>query len=200
MENNNVSREAHRKRKSKESETSQQREARLARERERKRQKKMQETSEEREVHMSRERDRKQNEREMETNEQYEERLNYQRHFREQIKQQNLSRIIEELDPIIDTQGNCKLKGLTKIEEMLIAQVFPVMSVYRLRGGQLGYRGNVINFLQDVREFTTRLPRHPSSLDILIVCRQSGDLTSFRDFNVRRAKISRALYWLKANN
>ncbi|CAG8761019.1 22522_t:CDS:2, partial [Dentiscutata erythropus] len=107
MENNNVSREARRKRKSKESETSQQREARLARERERKWQKKMQETSEEREVRMSRERDRKRKEREMKTNEQHEERLNYQRYFREQIKQQNLSQIIEELDPIIDTQGNC---------------------------------------------------------------------------------------------
>ncbi|CAG8807182.1 13042_t:CDS:1, partial [Dentiscutata erythropus] len=269
MKNNSVSREARRKRKSKKSKTSQQRKARLAHECERKWQKKMQKTSEECEVRMSRERDRKRKEREMETNEQHEEYLNYQRHFREQIKQQNLSRIIEELDPIINTQRNCshhqtdinttnieavfsaelteidrdllkkfrtkmnnlkhtlcpvcnkcfpsivlvkgecrccynekstpkkfsaennmdpsdmpkELKGLTEIEEMLIAQVFPVMSVYRLRGGQLGYRGNVINFPQDIREFTTRLPRHPSSLDILIVRRQSGDSTSFRDFN-----------------
>jgi hypothetical protein len=29
-----------------------------------------------------------------------------------------------------------ELKGLTEIEEMLIAQVFSVMTVYRLRGGQ----------------------------------------------------------------
>ncbi len=28
-----------------------------------------------------------------------------------------------------------ELQGLTEIEEMLIAQVFTVMSVYRLRGG-----------------------------------------------------------------
>ena len=35
-----------------------------------------------------------------------------------------------------------ELKGLTEIEEMLIAQVFTVMTVYRLRGGQTGYRGN----------------------------------------------------------
>ncbi|PKC56912.1 hypothetical protein RhiirA1_499427 [Rhizophagus irregularis] len=51
-----------------------------------------------------------------------------------------------------------ELQGLTDIEEMLIAQVFTVMSVYRLRGGQNGYKGNVINFPQDVREFTRRLP------------------------------------------
>ena len=39
-----------------------------------------------------------------------------------------------------------ELQGLTEIEEMLIAQVFTVMSVYRLRGGQHGYCENVINF------------------------------------------------------
>src|SRR5579859_7372235 len=47
-----------------------------------------------------------------------------------------------------------ELKGLSEIEEMLIAQVFVVMSVYRLRGGQNGYRGNVINFPQDIHGFT----------------------------------------------
>ena len=62
-----------------------------------------------------------------------------------------------------------ELKGLSKIEEMLIAQVFTVMTVYRLQGGQTGYRGNVINFPQDIHGFTTRLPRHPSSLDVLVI-------------------------------
>ncbi len=62
-----------------------------------------------------------------------------------------------------------ELEGMTEIEEMLIAKVFTVMSVYRLRGGQYGYRGNVINFPQDVEEFTTRLPREPSSLEVLVV-------------------------------
>ena len=94
-----------------------------------------------------------------------------------------------------------ELKGLTEIEEMLIAQVFTVMSVYRLRGGQNGYRGNVINFPQDIQEFTKRLPRNPSSLEILLVRRQSGnDPTGFRDFIVRRSKVENALLWLKANN
>ena len=62
-----------------------------------------------------------------------------------------------------------ELQGLTDIEEMLIAQVFTVMSVYRLRGGQHGYRGNIINFPQDVQEFTTHLPRQPSTLNVLVV-------------------------------
>ena len=62
-----------------------------------------------------------------------------------------------------------ELQDLTEIEEMLIAKVFTVMSVYRLRGGQYGYRGNVINFPQDIQEFAERLPRHPLSLEVLLV-------------------------------
>ena len=94
-----------------------------------------------------------------------------------------------------------KLKELSEIEEMLIAQVCAVMSVYRLRGGQLGYRGNVINFSQDIQDFTTQLPRHPLSLDVLVVRRKSAnDPTAFRDFIVRRSKVFRALIWLKENN
>jgi hypothetical protein len=40
-----------------------------------------------------------------------------------------------------------ELQGLTEIEEILIAQIFPaVISVYCLHEGQYSYRGNVINF------------------------------------------------------
>ena len=50
-----------------------------------------------------------------------------------------------------------ELKDLMKIEEMLITKAFTVISVYRFRGGQYGYRGDVINFLQNINEFTTHL-------------------------------------------
>ena len=63
-----------------------------------------------------------------------------------------------------------ELKGLTEIEEMLIAQVFTVMTVYRLRGGQNGYK-----------EFTEWLSRDPSSLDVLVIRRESAnDPTAFQ--------------------
>ena len=94
-----------------------------------------------------------------------------------------------------------ELQDLTEIEEMLITQVFSMISVYRLREGQHGYRGNVINFPQDVQEFATKLPQNPSLLDVLVICHQSAsNLEAYRDFNVRRAKIAHALYWLKENN
>jgi hypothetical protein len=90
-----------------------------------------------------------------------------------------------------------ELQGFTEIEKMLIVQIFPIISVYCLREGQYSYRGNVINFPQDIHEFTTRLPRYPSSLDVLVVRQQSADGSAFRDFNVRRDKIAQALSWLK---
>ncbi|PKY46255.1 hypothetical protein RhiirA4_300765, partial [Rhizophagus irregularis] len=94
-----------------------------------------------------------------------------------------------------------ELKDLTKIEEMLIAQTFPIISVYYLHGGQYGYSGNVINFPQDIGKFVSRLPRHPSTLDTLVVRRSSAERsTSFRDFRVCRDKVRKALCWLKENN
>ncbi|GBB90825.1 hypothetical protein RclHR1_17900007 [Rhizophagus clarus] len=42
-----------------------------------------------------------------------------------------------------------ELKSLTEIEEMLISQIFLIVSVYYLRGGQYAYSGNFINFPQD---------------------------------------------------
>ncbi len=51
-----------------------------------------------------------------------------------------------------------ELRDLTEIEKMLIARVFPMMSIYKLRRGQHGYHGNVINFPQDIQELATKLP------------------------------------------
>ena len=53
-----------------------------------------------------------------------------------------------DMDPgIVPSQ----LEGLTQIEEMLIARVCPIMSVYRKHGGQRGYRGHVLNLPQDIQ-------------------------------------------------
>ncbi|GBC15565.1 ATP-dependent DNA helicase PIF1 [Rhizophagus irregularis DAOM 181602=DAOM 197198] len=93
-----------------------------------------------------------------------------------------------------------ELRDLTEIEEMLIARIFPIVSVYCLRGGQYAYRGNVINFPQNVEEFATQLPRNPSSLDVLIVRRKSANSLIYKNFTVHRTKVTRALCWLKQNN
>ena len=43
-----------------------------------------------------------------------------------------------------------ELKGLTQIEEMLIAWAIPIMKVYIKPGGQRGYSGHCINMPQQV--------------------------------------------------
>ena len=57
-----------------------------------------------------------------------------------------------------------QLQNLTQVEELLIASVVPMMSVYRLPYGQYGYSGHVhvLNLPQDVSSFACKLPRTTS--------------------------------------
>ena len=43
-----------------------------------------------------------------------------------------------------------ELQNLNDIEQLLIAQVHPIISLWKIRGAQYAYSGNVINFRQDV--------------------------------------------------
>lgn len=90
-------------------------------------------------------------------------------------------------------------QNLSLVEEMLIAHICPIMCIYRKHGGQHGYKGHVINFPQDIKEFLRKLPCNVSDLTILIVHRRGADNTH-KDFRVRRARVLGALYWLKQNN
>ena len=90
-----------------------------------------------------------------------------------------------------------ELQGLTQVEEMLIAQIFLIVSVYYLHSGQYAYHGNVINFHQDVLEFTTRLLHCSSLLDVFLVCHRFLVGRAFKDFNVHHSVMFCALTWLK---
>lgn len=79
---------------------------------------------------------------------------------------------------------------------MLIVQIFSVISVYCLCGGQYAYKGNIINFPQDVHKFTTQLPRHPSSLDVL----KYVSILQMDQHSETLMKSAQALFWLKMNN
>ena len=92
-----------------------------------------------------------------------------------------------------------ELKDLSMVEEQLIAMVHPVISVYRIRGQQYGYSGQVINFPQQVSDIAQKLPRPISELSsVLIVRRQNA--TGYVDFRVRRDKVKLALQYLKLHN
>lgn len=66
-----------------------------------------------------------------------------------------------------------ELQNLTQMEEMLIARVFPVISVYTKPGGggggQRAYQGHCINFPQEVEQIFYTLARYPKESPVIIV-------------------------------
>ena len=62
-----------------------------------------------------------------------------------------------------------ELKGLSIIEEMLIARVDPMMKVYIKQGSQRASRGHCINFPQDISSLATNLPKLVQDLIVIIV-------------------------------
>ena len=95
-----------------------------------------------------------------------------------------------------------QLSGLTPVEQLLIAQVNPNMTLMRLpRGGQFAFRGHVLNVPQDVNGFITYLPRRIDQLDILVLKKQGADPTLPASyFTVNRERVYNALTWLRENN
>ena len=82
---------------------------------------------------------------------------------------------------------------------MFISAVLPLMSIYKLPRGQLGYRGHVISFPQNITTIAHTLPRTPSDLQILLL-RKEGRNKSHHDFKVRKCVVLKALQWLIKNN
>lgn len=111
------------------------------------------------------------------------------------------------------------LAEATQIEEMLIAPVLPLMTVFRVRGGGRACRGHCANFSQDVRTFTRVLPRRTRDVPIVIVRRQVNNGSSssnnngrptnnnntdnaleFDDVRINRQRVLKLLAWLAENN
>ena len=91
------------------------------------------------------------------------------------------------------------LARLSVVEEMLIAQIMPMMQTYILPYGQYGYKGHVICLPQDVQSVATALPRTGRSVGVVVI-RRKGKSGGHRDFRVRRAVVLEALRWLIRNN
>ena len=81
---------------------------------------------------------------------------------------------------------------------MLITKGCPARRVYRLKGGQRGYGGHVVNLAQNFGDFVKRLPRAAKDLPIVIVRRLGGEDTR-KDTLVRRQRVLDAIVWLQAN-
>lgn len=92
-----------------------------------------------------------------------------------------------------------ELRNLTYIECMLIARVHPVVSIYRIKGAQYGYRGHVINFKQNISEYIKKLPIHPRDLPSTIIFNRNTAAGNVK-FHVRAKVLRTALIWLIKHN
>lgn len=92
-----------------------------------------------------------------------------------------------------------ELQNLTLIEQMLIAQVHPVVQFHRIRNAQTGYKGNVISFVQDIGECYKVLPLLPEEVAKVIMFTKNTPKGKVQ-FKADRKKILTALQWLKENN
>lgn len=101
-----------------------------------------------------------------------------------------------EMDPL--DVPEC-LKKLNAVEQLLIALIHPQLFVYHLSGGQLGYKGHVINFYQNVFEFAKILPHKIATLTNMIIVKTSEEI-SIDDMKINKKLILDALIWLKSNN
>lgn len=101
---------------------------------------------------------------------------------------------------MIPSQVPKELQDLTQLEEMLIARVFPVISIYTKPGGQKAYKGHCIYFSQDIQEFANfTLSRYPNDLSVIVLSVKSKDNT-FKELMLRREKVKCALHWLVMHN
>ncbi len=69
------------------------------------------------------------------------------------------------------------------------------MQVRYTKGRQLCYKETICCFVQDISNIAEKLPRMPEECDVIIIHRESIDMTSHVDSMVRRDKLRRALAW-----
>lgn len=92
-----------------------------------------------------------------------------------------------------------QLRDLTLLEQLLIARVHPVVSLFKIRGQQRAYSGHVLNFVQRVEIIALRLPHNPGRLNaIVLMSRDTPD--GVIHFRVRAMRVREASVWLKSNN
>jgi len=95
------------------------------------------------------------------------------------------------MDPKLYLISN-QLPVLNDIEEMFIAKVHIVMSVYCISKGNIGYKGNVLNMQQDIQSVLTQLPQLPSNLPIFVARKSNPNCPNgYKDFMINREKILR---------
>jgi hypothetical protein len=105
-----------------------------------------------------------------------------------------------------DVNGNVQynlphqLQDLSEAEKLLISPYLVYVPLHHMAKGQIGCKGHVCCFQQDVASISNILPRLPSDVSLVRVVKKfkedTGEISS-KIFTVRRKKVIEALHWLK---
>ena len=96
-----------------------------------------------------------------------------------------------------------ELSCLREGEKLLIQQVSVYVPLHHLMYGQIGCRGHIVSFPQDVSAVCTTLPRLPEQVELIRVIKRfkksDGEISS-KSFRIRKSVVMSALSWLKKFN
>src|SRR5688572_10961694 len=96
-----------------------------------------------------------------------------------------------------------QLNRLREGEKLLIQQVAAYVTLLHLKDGQIGSKGHVCSFVQDISSICTVLPRLPDDVQFVKIVKkylQEGGEIASKTFTIRKKKVLDALYWLKEYN
>src|SRR5687767_3398735 len=106
-------------------------------------------------------------------------------------------------DGIVQYHLPTQLECLQEGEKLLIQQVAAYVPLLHLKDGQIGSRGHVCSFVQDISPVCTILPRLPDDIQFVKVVKkylvEVGEVAS-KTFTVRKQVVLDALKWLKEYN
>jgi len=95
------------------------------------------------------------------------------------------------------------LTSLTEGEKLLIQQISVYVPLHHLKYGQLGVKGHIVSFPQDISEICKELPRLPTNVSFVRVVKHfklsDGEISS-KSFMIRKKNVLDALNWLKKYN
>jgi hypothetical protein len=96
-----------------------------------------------------------------------------------------------------------ELQQLTEAEKLLISPYLVYVPLHHMAKGQIGCKGHVCCFQQDIVSISNKLPRLPHEISLIRLIKkykdENGEISS-KIFNVRRDKVLKALYWLKKHS
>jgi hypothetical protein len=96
-----------------------------------------------------------------------------------------------------------QLTDLSEGEKLLISPLLLYVPLHHLQRGQIGCKGHVCCFEQNVSSICTELPRLPSDVSLIRVIKQYKDSDgqmSQKTFTIRRFKVMNALMFLKKHS